>query len=223
MSACTNAISAGLSIFIFCETEGLHARCFHLQLKTNIIQHEIMMKTVVESFTTGWHLCWIFRCSGCQVQARQLYAQAFYATSISSTTSRQVIIRDSCIVDPRIVGHHLPWHNCWSTFFSNQFFCVYLCNLAGEQMMQLRRSVQSSHHGSALLLCSHKLGYRPHQRSRHLIDCCWCCFYCNGVAWPTHEGTPITVILSIMISDYDWLDGDIATIDLSLITEVFFN
>lgn len=41
-----------------------------------------------------------------------------------------------------------------------------------------------------------------------------CCSFCNGVACPTHEGTPIASILSVMISYYGWLDGDIATIVL---------
>lgn len=41
-----------------------------------------------------------------------------------------------------------------------------------------------------------------------------CCSFCNGAACPTHEGTPIASILSVMISDYGWLDGEIATIVL---------
>lgn len=41
-----------------------------------------------------------------------------------------------------------------------------------------------------------------------------CCSFCNGVACPTHEDTPIAAIISVMISNYGWLDGDIATIVL---------
>lgn len=41
-----------------------------------------------------------------------------------------------------------------------------------------------------------------------------CCSLCNAVSCPTHEGSPMAPLLTVMVSQYGWKDDDIGTVVL---------
>lgn len=41
-----------------------------------------------------------------------------------------------------------------------------------------------------------------------------CCSLCNAVSCPTHEGSPMAQLLTIMVNEYGWLDDDVGTVVL---------